>query len=76
MTSFKSRLQSSLNTVLPGLFNLKAWAAGSSFSMAQRDSAIPAWWNPSDKPKIRATNEYEPQGQNEISKLSTLGIFN
>ena len=38
-----SRLQSSVKTVQPGLLSRKACAAGSSFSMAQRDSAMPAW---------------------------------
>jgi hypothetical protein len=39
-----------VKTVQPGLLSLKAWAAGSSFSMAHRLSAIPAWWKPSDRP--------------------------
>lgn len=42
MTIRRSRLQSSVNTMHPGLFSRKACAAGSSFSMAQRASAIPA----------------------------------
>ena len=42
MASFSNKLQSSVNTVHPGLLRLKACAAGSSFSIAQRDSAIPA----------------------------------
>ncbi len=44
ITSFNSTLQSSVKTVVPGLFNLNAWAAGSHISMAQCVSAIPGVW--------------------------------
>jgi len=50
IASRKSSLQSSVKTVQPGLFSRNAWAAGSSFSIAQQDSATPDWWKPSDKP--------------------------
>ena len=51
-----SSLQSSVNTVHPGLLRRNAWAAGSSFSIAHRDSAIPDWWKPSDRPQQPITN--------------------
>ena len=50
MTSFSKVLQSSVKTVALRLFALNALAAGSSISIAQSVSAIPAWWRPSDKP--------------------------
>ena len=50
MTSLSSKLQSSVNTVHPGLLRLNACAAGSSFSTAHNDSAVPAWWRPSERP--------------------------
>lgn len=40
MTNFSKMLQSSVNTVVPGLFSLKACAAGSHISIAQRVSEI------------------------------------
>jgi len=51
IASRRSSLQSSVKTVHPGLLRRKAWAAGSSFSIAHRDSAIPDWWKPSDRPQ-------------------------
>ena len=41
MTSFSRTLQSSVKTVVPGLFSRKAWAAGSHISMAQSVSDTP-----------------------------------
>jgi len=43
MTFLRRRLQSSVKTVHEGLFFLKALAAGSQTSMAQWESATPAW---------------------------------
>lgn len=44
-------MQSSLKTEQSGKFSLKAWAADSSLSIAHKVSAIPAWWNPSERPE-------------------------
>lgn len=41
MTNFSKTLQSSVNTVVPGLLSLKACAAGSHISIAQRVSEMP-----------------------------------
>lgn len=48
-------MQSSSKTEQLGKFSRKAWAADSSLSMAHNVSAMPAWWNPSERPenKIR-----------------------
>ncbi len=43
MTFLRRRLQSSVKTVHEGLFFLNALAAGSQTSMAQWESATPAW---------------------------------
>lgn len=51
MTNRSKALQSSVKTVQFGLFNLKACAAGSSFSIAHQDSATPDWCRPSDNPE-------------------------
>ena len=50
MTCLSSVLQSSVKTVAPVRFSLKAWAAGSSISIAHRLSATPAWCMPSEIP--------------------------
>jgi len=56
MASRSRSLQSSVNTVHPGLLSRNACAAGSSFSTAHRDSAIPDWWKPSDRPQQPITD--------------------
>ena len=75
ITSFNRELQSSVNTVHPGLFKLKALAAGSSFSMAQQDSATPASWRPSDRPGTNTDADNKPFGNtptdsNSFAKFS------